>query len=94
MCCAGVTVARAATGALAAAIAADVLEGRLVAARAPAALAAARRHAFASKWRFNRGLRRLVDAPAAVRSAAHAARWWPAVFQRVIAFAGDVPAAA
>lgn len=81
-------------GVLAAAIAADVPEGRLVDARAPAALAVARRHAFASKWRFNRGLRRLVDAPAAVRSAAHAARWWPAVFQRVIAFAGDVSAAA
>jgi flavin-dependent dehydrogenase len=81
-------------GALAAEVARAVLEGTLTAAAAPEALARARRRAFATKWRFNRGLRRLVDTPSAVRAAAHAAGWWPAVFHKVIAFAGDVPVAA
>lgn len=81
-------------GTLAAGVARAVLEGTLAASAAPEALARARRHAFATKWRFNRGLRRLVDTPSAVRAAAHAAGWWPAVFHTVIAFAGDVPVAA
>ena len=81
-------------GALAAGVARAVLDGTLTAAAAPEALARARRRAFATKWRFNRGLRRLVDTPSAVRAAAHAAGWWPAVFHTVIAFAGDVPVAA
>ncbi|MFN7977653.1 MAG: FAD-dependent monooxygenase [Vicinamibacterales bacterium] len=81
-------------GELAATIAGDVLDGRLAIDAAPAALAAARRQAFATKWRFNRGLRLLVDTPVAVRAAAQTAGWWPAVFHKVIAFAGDVPVAA
>ena len=47
---------------------------------------------YGSRW--TGGLRRLVDTPSAVRAAAHAAGWWPAVFHTVIAFAGDVPVAA
>ena len=81
-------------GALAAGVAHAVLEGRVAAGAAAATLAQARHRAFATKWRFNRGLRRLVDTPVAVRAAAHAAGWWPGVFHRVIAFAGDVPVAA
>jgi flavin-dependent dehydrogenase len=74
---------------LAAAMVADVLEGRLTADAAPAALAAARRRAFAVKWRFNRGLRALVDAPSLVRTATLAARAWPGAFEAMVRFAGD-----
>lgn len=74
---------------LAAAIAVDVLDGRLAAEDAPAALAAARRRAFATKWRFNRGLRGLVDAPSLMRAATLAARAWPGAFEAMVRFAGD-----
>ena len=79
---------------MAAAIAVDVLEGRLTADAAPAALAAARQRAFAAKWRFNRGLRALVDAPSLVRAATWAARAWPGAFQAMVRYAGDARAAA
>ncbi|MCC6989195.1 MAG: FAD-dependent monooxygenase [Acidobacteria bacterium] len=79
---------------LAAAMAADVLEGRLTADAAPAALAAARHRAFAAKWRFNRGLRALVDAPSLVRAATLAARAWPGAFEAMVRFAGDARLAA
>ena len=81
-------------GVLAADVAAAVLAGGVAVEAAPSRLAAARRRAFATKWRFNRGLRQLVDTPTAVRTAAGVAGWWPAVFHRMIAFAGDVPVAA
>lgn len=72
----------------------DVLEGRLDAVAAPAALAARRHRAFATKWRFNRGLRSLVDAPAAVTAATWAARAWPAAFEAMVRYAGDARRAA
>lgn len=50
---------------------------------------AARRHAFGSKWRFNRALRALVASPHAVGAAAIGARLAPAVLHAVIARAGD-----
>jgi flavin-dependent dehydrogenase len=54
-----------------------------------AALAAQRRREFAGKWRFNRALRALVASPAAVRTAATAARVAPGVVRALIARAGD-----
>lgn len=79
---------------LAAAIAVEVLEGRLAADAAPAALDAARHRAFAAKWHFNRGLRALVDAPSLVRAATWAARAWPGAFQAMVRYAGDARLAA
>ena len=55
-------------------------------------LAAERRRVFASKWRFNRTLRRVVDRPVTVSAATLTARAAPWILQRAIAFAGDVPA--
>ena len=55
-------------------------------------LARERRRVFASKWRFNRTLRRVVDRPATVSAATLTARAAPWILQRAIAFAGDVPA--
>jgi len=52
-------------------------------------LAQRRREAFGAKWRFNRALRRLIDAPAAVGGAAIAAAIAPAALRTVICFAGD-----
>lgn len=79
---------------LAAAVALDVLEGRLSADAAPAALAAARQRAFAAKWRFNRSLRAVVDTPPLVRAATWAARAWPGAFQAIVRYAGDARLAA
>ncbi len=79
---------------LAAAIAIEVLEGRLAADAAASALATARRRAFAAKWRFNRGLRALVDAPSLVRAATLAARAWPGAFEAMVRYAGDARLAA
>jgi flavin-dependent dehydrogenase len=53
------------------------------------ALARRRRQAFASKWRFNRVLRRIVDMPAAVGAAAIGASLAPSVLRSVIRTAGD-----
>jgi len=51
---------------------------------------ARRRHsAFASKWRFNRTLRRLVDSPAALRIATLAATLAPSGIRALVAMAGD-----
>jgi menaquinone-9 beta-reductase len=57
-------------------------------------LAAARRRAFAGKWRFNRALRALVSSPAAVSAAGFGAALAPAVLRQVIRHAGDVERAA
>jgi flavin-dependent dehydrogenase len=74
---------------LAAAVAIDVLDGR-VAREAAAADLARRRHArFAMKWRFNRTVRRLVDDGRFIAGAALAARLLPGLFARVIRYAGD-----
>jgi flavin-dependent dehydrogenase len=55
-------------------------------------LARQRRRVFASKWRFNRVLRQVVDRPGTVSAATMTARAAPWILQRAIAFAGDVPA--
>jgi flavin-dependent dehydrogenase len=79
---------------LAAAVAAEVLDGRLAAADAPLALETRRRQAFAAKWRFNRSVRALVDTPSMVRAATWAARAWPAAFAALVCYAGDARRAA
>lgn len=61
------------------------------AARPHERLARERRRLFASKWRFNRALRRVVDRPATVSAATLTAQAAPWILQRAIAFAGDVP---
>jgi menaquinone-9 beta-reductase len=53
------------------------------------ALARRRREAFAWKWRFNRTLRRLVDSPAALRTAAVASAVAPVWIRTLVAVAGD-----
>jgi flavin-dependent dehydrogenase len=55
-------------------------------------LAAARRQAFATKWRVNRALRALVASPRAVRAAGAVAAHWQAPLRRLVSFAGDVDA--
>lgn len=74
---------------LAAEVAAAVLSGRLAPAAAPAVLARRRRDAFRGKWRFNRGVRTLVETPSLVRAASWAARVWPAAFEAMVCYAGD-----
>jgi len=74
-------------GELAAAAALRALEHGWVGVHAE--LAAARRRAFAGKWRFNRTLRSLVASPSGVRAAAAAARIAPGVLRAIIARAGD-----
>lgn len=69
-----------------------VLAALAGAARPYERLARQRRRVFASKWRFNRVLRQVVDRPATVRAATMTARAAPWILQRAIAFAGDVPA--
>ncbi len=54
-----------------------------------ARLAADRRRAFASKWRFNRALRTLVSSARAIDAAAVATRLAPGILRAVIARAGD-----
>ena len=56
-------------------------------------LAAARRHAFSAKWRFNRTMRWMVEAPRTLRVAELGAGVVPSVLQRVIRYAGDLNAA-
>ncbi len=77
---------------MAAAIALDVLAGRVPIARAHVDLLARRRGAFRYKWRFNRSLRSLVASPSGVGAGAFAARRAPSLFQHVIRYAGDVGA--
>ena len=74
---------------LAAAIVKEVFEGSLPIDRAHLELAARRRSAFQSKWRFNRGLRSLVSSPSSVTAAAVTAKVWPSLFSRMIQYAGD-----
>ena len=79
---------------LAAGVASDALDGHLSLEGAPAALADRRRAAFAAKWRFNRSLRAMVDAPSMVRAATWAARAWPEAFEAMVRYAGDARLAA
>jgi flavin-dependent dehydrogenase len=79
---------------LAAAIAGDVLAGRMDTNRAVVALGARRRQMFAAKWRFNRAIRALVARPAGVAAAGLAAHVLPAAFEAIIRYAGDCPAVA
>lgn len=74
---------------LAASVAQEVRSGRLPIDRAHVELASRRRSAFASKWRFNRALRRLVASPANVTIAAATARLLPSLFAGMISYAGD-----
>jgi flavin-dependent dehydrogenase len=55
-------------------------------------LEAARRRAFAGKWRFNRGLRAVVASPGALRAAGTAAWLAPAIPRRLLQYAGDLGA--
>lgn len=81
-------------GELVAAVAAEVLAGRLSCDAAVPALAARRRAAFAAKWWFNRGLRAVVGLDPALRVATLAARVWPAPFEGLVRYAADIHAAA
>ncbi len=74
---------------LAAAVIIEVLGGSLAIDRAHIELEARRRRAFRAKWRFNRALRSLVASPASVTMAAATATVWPALFARMIRYAGD-----
>ncbi len=51
--------------------------------------AAARRHEFGAKWRFNRALRAIVASPGSVQAGAFAARLLPGVLRRIVSAAGD-----
>jgi flavin-dependent dehydrogenase len=77
---------------LAARAAAEHLDGRLT--EPHRALAAWRRQLFAGKWRFDRGVRRLVSLPPAVRAAAAGARIAPRAIRLAVSYAGDIDAAA
>ena len=74
---------------LAAAVALEVLAGRLSPETAHLELTRRRQAAFAAKWRFNRTLRSLVTSPQGVSAAAVAARVVPSLFEAVIRYAGD-----
>jgi flavin-dependent dehydrogenase len=74
---------------LAAAVALDVLAGRVPLDRAHLDLASRRARAFRAKWRFNRALRGLVASPRGVAGAALTARVMPSLFEAIIRFAGD-----
>lgn len=74
---------------LAAAVARDVLAGRTPVDRAHLDLAAKRQAAFRAKWRFNRALRWLVASPRGISGAAAVAKVAPAIFARIIRYAGD-----
>ena len=81
-------------GVLAAAAAGAVLAGRHSRIEAVIALHAERHAAFATKWRFNRGLRALVGLDPALRVATLAARAWPAPFEAIVRYAADIHTAA
>jgi flavin-dependent dehydrogenase len=76
-------------GEMAAAVSLAALEGRIAAPHER--LARARHREFASKWRFDRSLRSVVDHEMSVTLAARAARLAPWLLRRTIAFAGDLP---
>ena len=75
------------SGELAAGAALQALEHGWVGVHAQ--LARQRQREFATKWRFNRTLRRLVSSPAAVRVAAHVASVAPSALRAVVRHAGD-----
>lgn len=79
---------------MAAAVAAEVLDGQLSPQAALTSLDTRRRQHFSAKWRFNRSLRALVDAPSMVRVATLAARIWPRAFVAMVRYAGDARRAA
>lgn len=74
---------------LAATVVQDALAGTVPVDRAHLVLAERRRAEFQAKWRFNRALRALVSSPASVSAAAVTARVLPALFTRMIQYAGD-----
>jgi flavin-dependent dehydrogenase len=74
---------------LAAAVTADVLDGRTSLDRAALCLAAGTRRSLGGKRRFNRILRRVVASPRLVGGATVAARIWPSAFAALIRHAGD-----
>jgi flavin-dependent dehydrogenase len=76
---------------LAAAVAGEVLDGRLSRGGAHRSFAAQLRHRLGWKRTFNRSLRALVGSPNAVRASAYGARIWPAAFHAAIRYAGDAP---
>lgn len=75
---------------LAAHVALDALQGRVSMESAPERLREQRHRTFASKWRFNLSLRRLVASPRSVGLAAASARVFPRAFRTIIRYAGDV----
>lgn len=75
-------------GELAGEVALAAFGGRLP--RPYARLRHLRRREFATKWRFNRALRRLVDDDVAVELAGVAARAAPWLLQRAVRYAGDL----
>lgn len=81
-------------GVLAADVALETLAGRLAADVAPQVLAERRARAFRVKWRFNRSLRALIEAPNAVRAATWTARACPGLVEALVRYAGDVGRAA
>jgi menaquinone-9 beta-reductase len=74
---------------LAAAVAIDVLAGRVCRGRMAVELGRRRRERFARKWLFNRAVRRFVDYPAGIAAAALTARVLPGLFAQMIRYAGD-----
>ena len=74
---------------IAAQVAEEALDGKVPIDRAHIDLAGRRREVFSAKWRFNRTMRSLVASPSSVSAAAGVARVMPAVFERMIRYAGD-----
>jgi flavin-dependent dehydrogenase len=74
---------------LAAAVAADTIDGHVGLEEAPRHLAALARRRLAGKRRFNRVVRRIVASPAAIRAGTLVARRHPALFAALIRHAGD-----
>jgi flavin-dependent dehydrogenase len=77
---------------LAAAVAAQVLDGTLGATSAFRHYHRALRQRRGRKQAFNRVMRGLVSSPRAVSLAARAARAWPGLLRAAIRYAGDAPA--
>jgi flavin-dependent dehydrogenase len=77
---------------LAARAAAEYLDGKLM--EPHRALAIWRRRVFAGKWRFDRGVRRLVSLAPAVRAAAAGARIAPRTIRLAVSYAADIDAVA
>ena len=67
----------------------EVFDGSVPIERAHLVLEDRRRSAFQAKWRFNRTMRSLVASPGSVTMAATTAKVLPALFARMIRYAGD-----